>query len=106
MRQRKIRHLDEKIGAHDAFVVDDPKERRGKWAEMFEKEGPLYLEIGCGKGQFVTDMAVKHPDWNLLAFEGHQSVALHGYHDIFRAVNNIDDAIYRHQHLNTSNQTK
>lgn len=77
MRQRKIRHLDEKIGAHDSFVVENPKEHRGKWAEMFKEPGPLYLEIGCGKGQFVTDLAVKHPEWNLLAFEGHQSVALH-----------------------------
>ncbi len=71
MRQRKIKNLDEKLEMLSELQVSDPCAVRGNWAK------PCYIEIGCGKGQFVTSLAGKHPDWNILAFEGHRSVALH-----------------------------
>lgn len=77
MRQRKIRHLDEKIGVHESLVVRDPFEHKGKWQEIFDGNGPLYVEIGCGKGQFISNLALKYPEWRLIGFEGHESVALH-----------------------------
>lgn len=77
MRQRKIKNLEEKIRAHEAFLIEEPETLKGRWADAFKGSGPLYLEIGCGKGQFITNMAQNHKDWKLVAFEGHESVALH-----------------------------
>ena len=37
--------------------------------ELFGNENPLYLEIGCGKGKFVTEMATRFPEVNFVACE-------------------------------------
>lgn len=42
---------------------------RGRWAERFGREAPLWLEIGCGNGFFLRDVAVAHPDINLVGIE-------------------------------------
>lgn len=77
MRQRKIKNLDEKIKVHEAILIEDPGSMKGKWDSATDGNGQLYIEIGCGKGQFITETALAHPDWKLVAFEGHESVALH-----------------------------
>lgn len=35
----------------------------------FEKKQPLWLEIGCGRGQFAAELARQHPEVNILAVE-------------------------------------
>lgn len=77
MRQRKIKNLDEKLSAHKDQMLADPASMKGRWAGVLPGRGPLYIEIGCGKGQFICGTAARHPDWKLVAFEGHESVALH-----------------------------
>lgn len=76
MRQRKIKDIDNKLAAYEAFTVEAPAANKGKWQEIFGNQNPIYLEIGCGKGQFITEMAKKYPERNFVAIEGHQSVAL------------------------------
>ena len=34
---------------------------------VFGNSNPIYLEIGCGKGGFITEMAKLHPEINFLA---------------------------------------
>lgn len=76
MRQRKIKDLDNKLAAYRDVTIEEPASLKGHWGDLFENEGPLYLEIGCGKGQFITENAKKHPERNFIAIEGHQSVVL------------------------------
>ena len=50
------------------FYIDDPTIYRGKWKEQFEdKEKPLHLEIGCGKGSFIAKLASKHQENNYIS---------------------------------------
>ena len=42
---------------------------RGKWKEIFDNDNPIHLEIGAGKGDFVTQMANLHKDINYIALE-------------------------------------
>lgn len=51
------------------FFVDEPSEYRGKWNKSFRKEQPLHMELGCGKGSFVAQIALKNPDINYLAVD-------------------------------------
>ncbi len=51
------------------FFVDHPSENKGKWAAAFKKEQPLYLELGCGKGSFITRLASENLDKNFLAVD-------------------------------------
>lgn len=37
------------------------------WQQLFGNPNPLAFEIGCGTGDFVTQMAQLHPDWNFIA---------------------------------------
>ena len=40
------------------FYIDDPENYKGKWKTLFKKqEQPIYLELGCGKGQFISKLA-------------------------------------------------
>ena len=36
---------------------------------VFEKEQPLYIEIGMGKGRFIVEMAKKYPERNFIGLE-------------------------------------
>ena len=76
MRQRKVKNLDEKLQAASAYTVDTPEEMKGRWHEAFGRSGDLYLELGCGKGQFISTHAVKNPECNFVAIEGQDCVAI------------------------------
>lgn len=50
------------------FYIDNPNEYKGKWKEQFEdSQKPLYLEIGCGKGNFISKLASSHQENNYIA---------------------------------------
>ena len=52
------------------FYVDNPESKRGKWKESFKNPSlPLYLELGCGKGNFIAEMASRHQEINFLAID-------------------------------------
>ena len=76
MRQRKIKNIEERLEDFGTLIVEDPQSLKGRWREFFANDRPIYLEIGCGKGQFITSYAEKYPQWNFIGIEGHQSVAL------------------------------
>lgn len=49
------------------YYIQNPSEYRGKWNEIFGNGKPLYMELGCGKGGFVAQAALKYPDINFIA---------------------------------------
>ena len=49
--------------------IDHPEENRGKWREAFPKKQPLMIELGCGKGGFMSKLSVSHPDINYIAVD-------------------------------------
>ncbi|MDO4519744.1 MAG: tRNA (guanosine(46)-N7)-methyltransferase TrmB [Eubacteriales bacterium] len=68
-------------GAKDAitdsiYVVQNPETNRGNWKQVFEKDQPLHIEVGMGKGRFIMDMARLHPDINYVGIEMYDSVLL------------------------------
>lgn len=50
-------------------IYFDASVNRGKWKEIFGNDNPIHLEIGAGKGDFVTQMANLHKDINYIALE-------------------------------------
>ena len=50
------------------FYIDDPIIYKGEWKQQFEDSSkPLYLEIGCGKGSFISKIASRHQENNYIA---------------------------------------
>ena len=53
-----------------SFYVDNPEELRGKWKERFKNPNlPLNLELGCGKGQFISKLASENLNQNYIAID-------------------------------------
>ena len=53
-----------------SFYVDNPEELRGKWKEKFKNPDlPLNLELGCGKGQFIAQIASENLGQNYIAID-------------------------------------
>ncbi|MBQ0078941.1 MAG: tRNA (guanosine(46)-N7)-methyltransferase TrmB [Eubacterium sp.] len=78
MRHKKVKNLAERIEANRRFIVDDPRAYKGKWREFFGIEGPLYIELGCGKGKFITSHALDNPDACFIGIEGLGAVLIRG----------------------------
>ena len=51
------------------FYIDNPEEMKGKWKEYFGNNHPIHLELGCGKGQFISELASENLDINYIAID-------------------------------------
>jgi len=52
------------------FYRDNPEELKDKWIQEFKnKENPIHLELGCGKGNFISQLAVQNPSINYIAID-------------------------------------
>ena len=51
------------------FYIDNPEEMKGKWKEYFGNNNPIHLELGCGKGQFISELASENLDINYIAID-------------------------------------
>lgn len=69
MRQRRKPWADGLLAANQQLVLTEPTFYKSKWASLFGNDHPIYLEIGTGKGQFLSRMAGKHPDVNFVGIE-------------------------------------
>ena len=74
MRVRNRPGAAEMLAAHPNFVISDPTLWKGKWNELFGNDHPIHIEIGMGKGQFITGMARAHPEINYIGVEMQVSV--------------------------------
>ena len=68
MRIRKKKWAEPELAVCN-FFVKKPEEYAGNWNSAFQKKQPLYLEIGCGKGGFAGQLALKNPDKNIIAVD-------------------------------------
>lgn len=69
MRMRKKKNCASRIEKCSAIRITEPEQYKGKWNEVFGNENPIHIEIGCGKGSFITGMAKMYPDINFIAIE-------------------------------------
>lgn len=76
MRQRKAKNMEERLDALKHYMAEDPAACKGNWNSCFEHERDLYLELGCGKGQFLIGQASVNGDANFIGIEGQDSVIL------------------------------
>ncbi len=52
------------------FYEDNPEEWKGKWKKHFtNSNNPIHLELGCGKGQFISNLASENLDINYIAID-------------------------------------
>jgi tRNA (guanine-N7-)-methyltransferase len=74
MRVRNKPWAPELIEAHPEKIVEKGQEFKGKWNSRFQKEQPIFIEVGTGKGQFIINMAKKYPQYNFIGIEIQKTV--------------------------------
>lgn len=74
MRTRNKPWAADRLAEYPQYAVPNPESRKGKWAEEFGNDNPVHIEVGSGKGRFVTEMARANPDVNYIGVELSESV--------------------------------
>ena len=79
MRMRRKKHLEERLEACGDKIIFMDREDRSfavKTSDsvldlkaLFGSDRPVHMEIGCGKGKFICDIARQNSDINYLAVE-------------------------------------
>lgn len=85
MRMRKKKNLEQKLASVSGNLTilhsDDPnyntaveKKEYLDFAAIFGNDNPMQLEVGCGKGQFICELAKQYPELNFIAVEVNPNV--------------------------------
>lgn len=75
MRLRNVKGSREEIQLSE-YTVNEPETYKGRWKELFGNGNPVYIEVGMGKGKFITEMAQLHPEINFIGIEKYSSVLI------------------------------
>ena len=75
-RVRKQPGTREALMQYAPIVVLEPEKYKGKWHEVFENTQPIQIEVGMGKGKFVSTLARQNPDINYIGIEVIEEVLL------------------------------
>lgn len=76
MRLRKRPGISEKLYSFSKLVPDAPESFNGKWNNYFGNNNPLFVELGTGKGTFITTLAERNPHINFIGVELHAEVLI------------------------------
>lgn len=90
MRMRRKKNLEERLESCGEYIVDLGYVHGGydengnelieenllDYEKIFGNKNPVRLEIGCGKGQFASELAKSEPNVNLLAVEVNRNVVV------------------------------
>ena len=69
MRMRKMRNLEPRMAACNAYRIDDAAAHKALWRSLKPDCTALWVEVGCGKGKFTAETAAANPDVLLIAVE-------------------------------------
>lgn len=75
MRLRNVPGSREAI-ADNPLAINEPTDCKGRWREVFGNNNPIHIEIGMGKGKFITQLAMENPDINYIGIEKYSSVLI------------------------------
>ena len=73
--KNKLKRFKENLNFTNLFqpTRDDLIEKnfglRGKWNSFFKNDNPIVLELGCGKGEYTTELAKLNPNKNYIGID-------------------------------------
>lgn len=73
MRLKHVKNADSII-RQGKYYLDNPEDYKGNWSKLFNNNHPIHIEIGMGKGKFIIENAIKHPNINYIGIEKYDSV--------------------------------
>ena len=85
MRVRNRKGATGLLEANPQYVVLKPEEAKGKWKEIFGNDHPIHIEVGSGKGAFITGMAKQNPKINYIGIDIQKSVLSYALDKVLEA---------------------
>lgn len=69
MRIRHLKGVEELIAA-EPLIIQQPEQFKGSWRDkVFERQSPIYLEVGMGMGTFIRTHSLNRPEISYIGFE-------------------------------------
>jgi tRNA (guanine-N7-)-methyltransferase len=69
MRLRGRKGIRESLEGQPELVVLDAAPHKGKWHTFFGNNNPIYVELGIGKGRFISQMSARYPHINFIGVD-------------------------------------
>ncbi len=106
MRMRRKPWARPELKACD-FFIDNPSEHFGKWNEVFLKKQPIHMELGCGKGGFLAQLACENRDINYIGIDIKSEVLALAKRNIEAAFKNdpVDNVVIMSQEIECIEKT-
>ena len=106
MRIRRKKHLNERLDALKDYIIIPERDildvnkaiedkRYYDYTKIFSNDNPIELEIGCGKGGFITEKAKNNPNINYFAVEMMENII------VMAAENAIRNGVTNVRFINT-----
>ena len=73
--KNKLKRFKENLNFTNLFqpnrddLIEKNFELRGKWNSFFKNDNPIVLELGCGKGEYTTELAKLNPNKNYIGID-------------------------------------
>ena len=71
------------------YVIKEPEKNKGKWNKIFNNDNVIEIEIGCGKGNFIIQNAIKYPDKNFIGIEMYDTVLMYAVNKVEQDLPNL-----------------
>ena len=69
MRLRGRKGILEALQLQPELVVLEAEAHKGRWREFFGNDHPIHVELGMGKGIFISEMSVRNPNINFIGVD-------------------------------------
>ncbi|MFC5701973.1 tRNA (guanosine(46)-N7)-methyltransferase TrmB [Cohnella faecalis] len=69
MRLRGRKNIRESLERQPDLVVLEPQKLKGRWHEYFGNDHPIHIELGMGKGQFISTMSGTNEQINYIGMD-------------------------------------
>lgn len=69
MRLRRKPDTDTWLAEQGEFIQLEPQRNKGKWHQYFGNDNPIHIELGMGKGKFISELSAKYPDINFIGID-------------------------------------
>lgn len=78
MRLRGRKGIREAIEAQKELVILEPESFKGQWAKEFGNDKPIHVELGMGKGRFISELSAINPEINYIGIDMYDELIRRG----------------------------
>lgn len=78
MRLRGRKGIRESLERQPDLIVLEPKAHKGNWSRFFGNDRPIHVELGMGKGRFISELSVRNPGVNFIGVDMYDELLRRG----------------------------